>query len=128
MDGIWTRRTFATVAVLTAWWSPAAPAAGNYSDWGTPVNLGGAINSAASDQHPALSKDGLSLYFTSDRPGGFGGLDLWVSQRESEEAPWGAPVNLGPTVNSGATDMAPAFSPDGHHLYFHSDRPGGLGF
>ena len=115
------------LAALTVSWSAVAQADGNYSEWGTPVNLGAVVNSTANDQHPALSKDGLSLYFTSDRPGGFGGLDLWVSQREDEEAPWGMPVNLGATVNSSGLDFAPALSPDGHDLYFNSDRPGGFG-
>ncbi len=98
-----------------------------YSDWSTPVNLGPVINTAFNDQHPALSKDALSLYFTSNRPGGFGADDLWVSQRASADDPWGAPQNLGAIINTGAVEFAPAFSRDGHWLFFHSDRPGGFG-
>lgn len=98
-----------------------------YSDWTTPVNLGPLINTAYNDQHPAISKDGLSLYFTSNRPGGYGADDLWVSQRASVDAPWGSPQNLGPTINTGAVEFSPAFSRDGHWLLFHSDRPGGFG-
>ena len=60
-----------------------------YSDWSAPVNLGPAINSASSDQGPAISKDGLSLYFTSNRSGGLGGFDMYVSQRTSVDDPWG---------------------------------------
>ena len=107
--------------------APPAAACGNYSDWGAPVNLGPLVNSSAADQHPAISKDGLSLYISSTRTGGQGGLDLWVSHRDSEDDPWGAPVNLGPTVNCSVTDQAPTLSADGHRLYFHSDRPGGFG-
>lgn len=98
-----------------------------YSEWGTPVNLGSVINTTANEQHPFLSKDGLSLFFTSDRQGTLGGLDLWVSERESKDAPWGSPQNLGSVINSNTLDMAPSLSPDEHLLYFHSSRPGGSG-
>ena len=56
-----------------------------------------------------------------------GATDLWVSQRASVDAPWGAPVNLGPTINSPGPDAAPYLSRDGHKLYFASGRPGGFG-
>jgi Tol biopolymer transport system component len=107
----------------------AAPAqAQRFSDWSAPVNLGPTINIAGfNTQHPAISKDGLSLYLSSDRPGGFGQLDIWVSQRPSLDDSWGTPQNLGPNINSGARDLAPAFSPDGHYMYFQSDRAGGCG-
>src|SRR5205809_204034 len=100
-----------------------------YSDWSAPVNLGPVVNSGSNEQHPAISKDGLSLYFASDRAGagGMGGLDIYVSHRESLDAPWGAPVNLGPNINSAGNDLAPTFSPDGHQLYFHSNGRGGCG-
>src|SRR5260370_6165921 len=48
---------------------------GPFSDWSEPVNLGPVVNSKFNDQHPAISADGLSLYITSDRPGGFGDFD-----------------------------------------------------
>lgn len=95
--------------------------------WSTPVNLGPVINSPYTDQHPAISKDGLSLYFTSDRPGGFGGLDLWVSQRGGVDIPWGPAMNLGPNINTSGNENAPNLSIDGHRLYFGSIRPGGFG-
>jgi hypothetical protein len=98
-----------------------------YSDWSEPVNLGPVINTGYNDQHPAISKDGLSLYFTSNRPGGYGADDLWVSQRASVDDAWGPPQNLGPVINTGAVEFSPAFSRDGHWLFFHSDRPGGYG-
>jgi Tol biopolymer transport system component len=95
--------------------------------WSTPVNLGPVINTPYIEQHPAISKDGLSLYFTSDRPGGFGGLDLWVSQRAGVDIPWGPPTNLGPNINTSGNENAPNLSIDGHRLYFGSTRPGGFG-
>ena len=98
-----------------------------WGPWSAPVNLGPVVNSSSDDNRPAISKDGLSLYISSDRPGGSGGLDIWVSQRASVDDPWGPPQNLGPTVNSSLNDVAPTFSPDGHRMYFHSFRAGGCG-
>jgi len=79
-----------------------------------------------------MSKDELSLYFLSDRPGGFGNLvsttgcmdnfDLWVARRASTEGPWETAVNLGPTINTARNEGGPALSPDGHLLFFSSDR------
>lgn len=98
-----------------------------FSDWGAPVNLGPTVNSSVNDQHPAISRKGLSLYFVSDRTQGVGGLDIWVCQRTSDNDPWGPPQNLGPGVNSGSTENAPTLSPDEHLLFFASNRPGGSG-
>ncbi len=100
-----------------------------WGPWSVPVNLGPIVNSTSNDNHPAISKDGLSLYITSDRPGSdaLGGSDIWVSQRASLDDPWGPPMNVGPNVNSTSNDGAPTFSPDGREMYFHSNRPGGCG-
>lgn len=105
----------------------SAAQAQHFTDWSPPVNLGAVVNSAAGDFFPAISKDGLSLYFTSSRPGGFGGWDIYVSQRDTLASTWGSPTNLGPAINSAFDEGAPAFSPDGHRMYFSSNRPGGLG-
>jgi hypothetical protein len=104
-----------------------APAAPRFSAWSAPVNLGPVVNSAFDDSGGALSKNGLSLYFTSTRPGGFGGEDLWVAQRASTNESFGAPVNLGPLINTGAADRNPSLSRDGHWLLFASGRSGGFG-
>lgn len=98
-----------------------------WSEWSVPENLGAVINTAAAEQHPTISKDGLSLYFASDRDGTTGGLDLWVSRRASVDDPWTTPVNLGPNINSSLTDLAAGFSPDGHSMYYHSAGRGGCG-
>jgi Tol biopolymer transport system component len=114
---------FTLITLIAA--DPGATA--TFSPWSTPVNLGATINSSSGEIGPAISKDGLSLYFNSDRPGGFGGQDLWVSQRASVDAPWGTPRNLGPVVNSGALDAVPSLSRDEHWLFFNSNREGGFG-
>ena len=93
-----------------------------YSGWSAPVNLGPVINTSANEQHAFISKDGLSLFLSSNRTGTTGGLDIWVSERESVDAPWGAPVNLGLNINTSADDFAPSLSPDEHWMYFHSAR------
>lgn len=95
-----------------------------YSAWSDPVNLGASINTAANEQNATLSKDGLSLYFTSSRIDGRGGLDIWVSQRSSADSPWEPAENLGSPVNSTAADFAPNLSPDGHLLFLVSNRDG----
>lgn len=89
--------------------------------WSTPVNLGPVINSAFNDQQPAISPDGLSLYFTSNRPG-IGGFDMYVAQRSSVNDPWGVPINLGPALNTTLDEGNAAFSRDGRLLFFQSKR------
>jgi len=96
-------------------------------DWGTPVNLGQTINSSAYECDPSISIDGLSLYFGSNRPGGSGGNDLWVTTRPTIADPWGPPMNLGSTVNSSDHDIEPSLSSDGLVLFFMSTRSGGVG-
>jgi hypothetical protein len=113
------------IIALTAVFSVVVGAQ-EYSDWSAAVNLGATVNSSANDQHPTLSKDGLTMIFVSTRPGGAGGNDLWVMQRDSIDAAWGPPSNL-TFLNTPSTDFAPEFSTDGHWLFFHSDRPGGCG-
>ncbi|MHC4440751.1 MAG: TolB family protein [Planctomycetota bacterium] len=98
-----------------------------YNEWGTPMNLESPINSSYRDSGPSISADGLSLFFDSDRSGGHGAQDIWVSTRPTQSDPWGEPVNLGATVNSSSPERAPSISADGLELFFHSDRPGGYG-
>jgi beta-lactamase regulating signal transducer with metallopeptidase domain len=95
--------------------------------WGPPVNLGPTVNSSAGDVAPSISTDGLSLYFISKRPGGFGDMDIWVTTRKTKNDPWGTPVNLGQTVNSPGMENNPDISSDGSTLYFVSGRPGNVG-
>jgi hypothetical protein len=112
--------TFASLIVVIALASAAA--AQEFSEWSSPVNLGPVVNSAGNEQHSAISKDGLSFYFASDRPGGCGGFDIWVSQRASVDSPWEQPFNLGCTINSSANDLGPNLATNGHLFFFHSFR------
>jgi WD40-like Beta Propeller Repeat len=99
------------------------------SVWSTPVNLGDVVNGKFLDQRCTISKDGLSLYFGSNRPGSVGtteGSDLYVTQRTSVDASWGPPQKVEALCSTG-DDNAPTFSPDGHWVYFGSDRDGGSG-
>jgi len=101
---------------------PSTDAAWNYA-----VNLGPAVNSSAEDVSPNISADELSLMFASDRSGGHGNYDLYISTRSSRDASWTAPVNLGKPINSGYLDVAPSLSSDGLILFFHSIRSSGYG-
>jgi len=102
------------------------------ADWGVPVNLESPINTSDYEMTPWITQDGLELYFSSDRPGGSGHRDIWVSQRASKNDPWQIPVNLGPVVNSIGEDSYPCLAPGGLVLFF-SDydtmpiRPRGYG-
>lgn len=71
-----------------------------------------------------FSRDGQQLFFASDRPGGIGGMDIYVSRKEGNG--WGTPENLGPEVNSTANEAYPSVDTNGE-LFFSSDRAGGLG-
>jgi OOP family OmpA-OmpF porin len=94
-------------------------------EWTNIRNLGPVVNSSSWDSQPALSADGRTLYFASDRPGGMGGADIYVSSRSASG--WGAAQSLGLPINSGADDMAPAIAPDGKRLFFSSRGHGGVG-
>jgi Tol biopolymer transport system component len=95
--------------------------------WGEPVNLGPAVNSSAWDGEPSISSDGLSLYFGSQRPGGYGGADIWVTTRATTSDPWEEAVNLGPMINTAFDDVDECISADGLSLYIDSFREGGYG-
>ncbi len=79
-----------------------------------------------SSAHPALTADGKTLYFSSDRPGGLGGTDLYMCTRPTVTSPWSAPVSLGTDINSKYDEKFPFIGGDGT-LYFASDALGGLG-
>jgi hypothetical protein len=103
-----------------------ATAAVEFGTWSTPINVGPPINTEYNDMYAILTADGLTVYLTSDRPGGLGRDDLWVSRRESTDSPWGEPENL-TVLNSTFNDSLPMLSTSGNIMYFHSDRPGGCG-
>jgi hypothetical protein len=99
--------------------------------WGIPENLGPTVNSSVWDIAPSISSDGLELYFSSNRSGGYGSDDMWVSRRATKNDPWEQPTNLGPVVNSSASEVG-LLSSDGLLLFFDDSghgliRPGGFG-
>jgi hypothetical protein len=120
-------RTFLAAAVLVALLVSSPTAAPEFSTWSAAVNLGPVINTAFAEAGAAESKNGLSLYFHSERPGGSGSTDIWVSQRARRGDPWGTPVNLGVVLNSPFTEAVAALSRDEHWMFFASDRTGTLG-
>ena len=124
-------RNVLTAVVLLALLASYPTAAPKYDDWLEPVNLGAVVNSPFADRGPAISKDGLSLYFSSVRPDdpaqGASDSDIWVSQRDSLEAPWDSPINLGGIVNTEANESTPALSRDEHCLFFNSNTSVGYG-
>ncbi|WP_439882292.1 OmpA family protein [Pontibacter sp. MBLB2868] len=94
--------------------------------WSKPRNMGTAVNSKAWDSQPSLSADGRTIYFSSNRGGGLGKEDLWVTYQQ-EDGNWSKPVNMGKTINSSGRDMAPSMHMSGSTLYFVSDGRLGMG-
>jgi sugar lactone lactonase YvrE len=96
------------------------------SPWQEPKNLGSIINSEYHDVTPALSPDGLTLLFASDRPGGVGGLDIWVASRDTVDGEWAEPVPLDENINSPFNEAIPSLSADGSTLYFGANTQDGV--
>lgn len=94
--------------------------------WSKPVNLGFPINTKGWESQPSLSADGRTLYFVSDRRGGFGSYDIWKSTL-NDEGKWEMPVNLGPNINTVYDEQSPFIHPDNQTLYFCSNGWPGLG-
>ena len=94
--------------------------------WTAPRNLGAPVNTRAWESQPSLAANGNLLFFASRRAGGQGEADLYASGR-TPDGGWTEPINLGPTVNTPADDMAPFFHADGRTLYFMSEGHPGMG-
>ncbi len=88
--------------------------------WSPPLPIE-EINSPYNEKGPELSHCGRFLFFSSDRPGGFGGYDIWYSYREGNR--WSRPVNMGDKINSASNEKDPSLSPDSKYFFFSSDRP-----
>ncbi|MCK9641324.1 MAG: OmpA family protein [Prolixibacteraceae bacterium] len=92
--------------------------------WSRPVKLS-IGNDSLLAAHPSVSRDGNKIYFVSNRPGGFGGNDIWMAEKVGESK-WGEAKNLGPQINTAGNEMFP-FIRDNGELYFSSDSHVGLG-
>ena len=93
--------------------------------WSRPRNLGPDVNSAAWESQPSFSIDGKTLYFSSDRKGGYGGKDIWKTVFMNGH--WTAPENLGPTINTPGDESSPYIHYDDKTLYFSSNGHVGMG-
>jgi len=101
-------------------WGPAVRVEslpGTHADFNTPVL----------DGCPFIAPDGLTFFMASARPGGAGGIDIWISTRAAPDAPWGQPVNAGAPINTQYNDFCPTMSRNGHTFFFASNRPGFCG-
>jgi Tol biopolymer transport system component len=87
--------------------------------WQTPICLTNPANTRYSDGWPCLSSNGNQLYFSSDRLGGKGHLDIWMVEKKNGQ--WVNPVNLGDSINQPGWEGSPSISPDGNDLYFRRD-------
>ncbi|MBA3665291.1 MAG: OmpA family protein [Bacteroidetes bacterium] len=79
------------------------------------------------DSQPSIAADGLTLYFASDRPGGFGGIDLYVTKKDPKTGIWSIPKNLGPKINTAGDEKTPFIHSDSETLYFSSTGQFGFG-
>jgi len=94
-------------------------------DWGAPVRVTGGVNSSSWEGFPNISPDQRVLFFYSDRPGGYGGMDIYMAMRPTVSDSWGQAVNLGPKINTPYYDISPSLSSDGCTLHFaHSGATG----
>lgn len=94
--------------------------------WQAPIKMGPTINTKYRETHASLSYDGTTLFFTSDRPGGYGGMDIYMTKK-MPDGKWGPAVNIGPGINTDKDEESPYILPDGKTLYFSSRGLGGLG-
>lgn len=95
-------------------------------EWTTPENLGSSVNTPFWEAQPSLSNDGRILYFSSDRQGGYGRKDLWVSELK-ENNNWTKAINLGNVINTASDEISPFVHANGHTLFFASDGHLGMG-
>ena len=134
MNHLHWKRTLAVATIMvlaTAGTAIAMPT--GFGPWGDAIRVetipgtDPSFNGPALDGCPFISRDDKTFYMASAREGGLGGIDIWVSTRETAGDPWGAPVNVGAPVNSESNDFCPTISRDGHAFFFVSNRPGGCG-
>jgi outer membrane protein OmpA-like peptidoglycan-associated protein len=94
--------------------------------WSKPKNLGQRINSDYWESAPSIAPDGNSIYFASNRPEGYGGIDIYVAYK-NEKGYWEEAINLGPSINTKGDDQTPFIHADNQSLYFSSNGRAGFG-
>lgn len=94
--------------------------------WSRPRNFGAPVNTQSWESQPTMAADGMTVYFASNRPGGFGGMDIWRTTMTAE-GEFSIPENLGSAVNTPGDDAAPFIHSDGRTLYFASNGRTGMG-
>jgi outer membrane protein OmpA-like peptidoglycan-associated protein len=94
--------------------------------WSKPKNLGQNINSDYWESAPSIAPDGNSIYFASNRPEGYGGIDIYVAYK-NEKGYWEEAINLGPSINTKGDDQTPFIHADNQSLYFSSNGRAGFG-
>lgn len=95
------------------------------NDWAKPFSIGTPLNTSGWEAQPSISADGRTLYFVSNRKGGYGGYDIWLSHLT--EKGWSEPENMGPNVNTQYDEQSPFIHPDDSTFYFCSNGWPGLG-
>jgi len=95
-------------------------------EWG-PIRKVGVNDRTYWDSQPTIASDGLTLYFASDRPGGFGGIDLYYTVKDQKTGQWSVPKNLGPNINTAGDEKTPFIHSDSETLYFSSNGHFGFG-
>jgi len=98
----------------------------NGGAWSEPFNLRAPVNTSSWESQPSITADGNILFFSSNRPGGIGGKDIWYSVL-NEKNLWSDPVNIGNSINTEGDEMSPFIHFDGKTLYFASDGRVGMG-
>lgn len=93
--------------------------------WSEPKNMGLPVNTRSWESQPSLSFDGRTLYFSSNRPGGYGNSDIWYSTFKNSK--WSPPVNMGPDINTTGDEQSPFIAKDDNTLYFNSSGHPGMG-
>lgn len=94
--------------------------------WSSPTRLSAINSNKFSNKQPSISPDGRTLYFVSNRPGGYGNYDIWRSNLNDNET-WSPPLNLGDTINTEGNEQSPFIHFDNQTLYFASDGQIGMG-
>ncbi len=94
--------------------------------WSDPINLGNPVNTGHWESTPFLAPDSKHLYFSSNRPGGYGGMDIWKSTLKVDHS-WSEPVNMGSAINSPLDEMSPILLVDGKTFFFASNGHIGMG-